>query len=195
MHHFFYLHNFGYLGLYLSLALGIMGIPMPDEALMTYVGFLVYKGTFSLGAAIIVSFLGSVTGMSLSFFIGRGLFSSLGRRLETRYGTGYIRYRSLMARYGNIIIVVGYFFPFIRQLTAYSSGLLKMKYSRFLCFASIGGLLWAVSFISLGYLFGPEWMRIYVFINNYKILAITLSLVYLAFLLYLGRKKINPDNI
>lgn len=189
------LHHFGYLGLYLSLALGIMGIPVPDEGLMLYVGFLIYRGYLSPGASIAVALLGSISGMSISFFIGRGIFSSLGKKFEARHRTGYAKYQKILTRYGGILITVGYFFPLVRHLTAYSSGLLKMKYSKFLLCASIGALLWVTTFILLGYAFGQEWVHISRFIVRYKAAAITAAVIYSAALLYFGGRKINSGNI
>lgn len=187
----YHLQGLGYLGIYLSLALGIMGIPIPDEALMTYLGFLVYSGQFRLEYALLFSFLGSITGMSFNFFIGRGIMGPLAVRLGKKFNKGYERYRSLFDRYGSIIIVVGYFFPIIRHLTAYSSGLLKMRYDKFLTLASLGSFIWVTVFISLGYNLGQDWPYINEIIGQYRNLAIVFFLFSSVSLLFFFGRKIR----
>ncbi|HEU4962629.1 MAG TPA: DedA family protein, partial [Bacilli bacterium] len=39
--------TYGYFGLFVSLVLGIVGLPIPDEILMTYCGYLVSQGTMN----------------------------------------------------------------------------------------------------------------------------------------------------
>ena len=36
--------RYGYAGIFLLLMLGIVGLPVPDEALLTFVGYLSFKG-------------------------------------------------------------------------------------------------------------------------------------------------------
>lgn len=187
----YHLNELGYIGLYLSLALGIMGIPIPDEALMTYVGFLVYKGEFIFGYSLLFSFLGSITGMSLSFFIGKGVIGPLANRFKAKYEKSFATYENLFAKYGNMIIIIGYFLPGIRHLTAYSSGLLKMNYARFLIFASLGGLLWVTTFILLGYNLGNEWLYVFQLTVRYKKIAIALAVLYILALIFIATRKMR----
>jgi membrane protein DedA with SNARE-associated domain len=42
--------------------LGIVGIPLPDEVLLTFAGYLVFKGHLTLSLTIATAFLGSACG-------------------------------------------------------------------------------------------------------------------------------------
>ena len=39
--------NYGYLAIFIVLFLGIVGLPIPDEVLLTYVGYNVFLGRLS----------------------------------------------------------------------------------------------------------------------------------------------------
>src|ERR1700760_1835617 len=74
--------QYGYLAIVLLLVFGIVGLPVPDETLLTFTGFLVYKGNFSLPLAFGAALLGSLTGITLSYTLGR----TFGLKLIHRYG-------------------------------------------------------------------------------------------------------------
>ncbi|MET0515741.1 MAG: DedA family protein, partial [Nitrospiraceae bacterium] len=68
---FDWITRYGYAGIFLLLMLGIFGLPVPDEALLTFVGYLSFKGELALLPSLASAFLGSATGISLSYGIGR----------------------------------------------------------------------------------------------------------------------------
>ena len=53
--------RYGYIGLTLALALGIVGVPVPDEALLTYSGYLVGNGTLLGPLVVLCAFLGAAS--------------------------------------------------------------------------------------------------------------------------------------
>lgn len=191
--HFIHFKQLGYLGIYLALALGILGVPVPDEALMTFLGYQIQGGKLNYEITVTVSFLGSLTGMLLSYLIGRGLLSNIEQKLEKKYNITDKRkkFENLFNKYGNTIIVVGYFFPGIRHLTAYSSGLLKMSFPKYLFYASIGAFLWVNIFIVLGFYLGNDWRYLLHLSVHYKniITSIFLLLVLVLFYFLPRRKK------
>jgi membrane protein DedA with SNARE-associated domain len=62
---------YSYVGIFFALALGILGLPIPDEALMTFVGFMVFQGRLDYALAVIIAFVGTSFGMTMGYFIGR----------------------------------------------------------------------------------------------------------------------------
>jgi membrane protein DedA with SNARE-associated domain len=153
---------YGYPGIFAALLLGIFGAPIPDEVILSFAGYLSYKGTLQLHFAILAATLGSVCGISLSYAIGR----SFGLYLFERYG-GYIgitperlgKAHDWFGRYGKWTLLPGFFIPGIRHLIAYLAGTSRLKYSAFSIFAYAGGLLWTTTFILLGYYMGKDWHR------------------------------------
>ena len=53
------LTQYGYLAIFSLLVLGIIGLPVPDETLLTFTGYLVYQGHLSLPLALLSAFAGS----------------------------------------------------------------------------------------------------------------------------------------
>jgi len=72
----------GYLGIFFLLMLGIFGLPIPDEPLLVFSGYLIFQGKLHPAGVFLASFLGSTAGISISFFLGR----LLGVRMVGRYG-------------------------------------------------------------------------------------------------------------
>ncbi|OPY59178.1 MAG: Inner membrane protein YqjA [Pelotomaculum sp. PtaU1.Bin035] len=187
----FHFKELGYAGLYLSLALGVIGLPIPDEAIMTFVGYMINLGKFKLSYSLTVSFLGSISGMSLSYIIGRGILSKLADKFENKFNLKdmHIRYQKLFDKYGNVIIIAGYFFPGIRYITAYSCGLLKMNYIKFLLYSSVGAFLWVNTFILLGYYMGKDWKFILNYSIRYKDIVAIAAILLVALLSYFLQKR------
>jgi membrane protein DedA with SNARE-associated domain len=55
------------------LILGIVGLPLPDEVLLTYVGYNVFSGRMSLHYSLLVAILGLIIGISISYILGKKL--------------------------------------------------------------------------------------------------------------------------
>ncbi|MEK3798219.1 DedA family protein [Peribacillus sp. FSL H8-0477] len=149
--------QYGYFAIYGMLALGMIGLPVPDEILMTFVGYLTSTSVLNFKLAVLVSFLGAITGMMGSFFLGR----KLGKPLLTNHGK-WIKLtpaRLAMAerwfeRYGPWTIVIGYYIPGIRHLTCYFSGISGMRKRQYFLYAGVGSLSWCIVFNLIGYYIG-----------------------------------------
>lgn len=57
-------------------------------------------------------------------------------------------------RHGGKTITIARFFPFIRTFAPFVAGMCGMDRKRFLAFNILGGVVWVVGFLSLGYFFG-----------------------------------------
>ncbi len=154
-------HAYG--GVFCLLVFGIIGLPVPDELLLTYLGFLVYRGDVQFAPAIASAFLGTMCGISLSYLLGR----TLGLGILHRYGK-YLRITPEMLhrthdwfeRSGKWSLTFGYFVPGVRHLTAYAAGAAELEPHEFAAFAYTGGAFWVLTFVSLGYFLGDAWLRV-----------------------------------
>lgn len=151
--------QYGYAALYILLALGIVGLPIPDELLMTFIGYLASLGLIRYWPAVLVSFLGAMTGMLVSFWVGR----SFGKPLLSKCGKWFKltpkrieKAEKWFDKYGPWTICIGYFLPGIRHLTCYLSGVSGMSFRKYVWFAGLGALVWCLFFITLGYFVGSR---------------------------------------
>src|SRR6266498_4731136 len=62
---------YGAPALFVLLMLGIVGLPIPDETLLVFSGYLIYRGTLHPATTWIFAFAGSACGITLSYTIGR----------------------------------------------------------------------------------------------------------------------------
>jgi membrane protein DedA with SNARE-associated domain len=65
-----WISQYGYLGIFSLLVSGIIGLPLPDEVLLTFSGYLVFNGQLALAPTIASAFLGSICGVTVSYIIG-----------------------------------------------------------------------------------------------------------------------------
>ncbi len=154
--------HYGYGAVFVLLMSGIVGLPIPDETVLTLAGYMTYKGHLHLLPAIGSAFLGTTCGITVSYLLGR----SGGVYLIQRYGplikitTEKVdEVRRWFNRAGRWSLTVGYFIPGIRHLVALVAGASGVTPVVFGLFAYSGGLLWSVSFITAGYYLGKSWHR------------------------------------
>jgi len=183
----YYINLYGYLGLWLVLAISIMGFPMPDESLLTFVGFLSSTGDLSYFWTVVSAALGSITGITIAYLLGR-FFEPYVLRYLHRH-TGVVRLEKVLRWYrlhGGKLLTIGYFIPGVRHLSGYVAGLSGFRYRTFAIYAYVGAVLWTTLFITLGRILGENWEQILASIQRYALVlgivaALILSLLYLGY--------------
>lgn len=159
---------------------------------MTYVGFLVSKGTMDFTTALLVSFFGSAVGMSISYMLGRffglPLIEKYGKRIGIKE-THLIRVQAWYARFGAFVLMIGYFLPGIRHVTAFSAGTSRMRLASFMLYAYPGGFIWALTFITIGRLLGDHWNVLFEYLHWYSWWIFAALLLVAGALLYFRFKK------
>ena len=191
--------QYGYFGLIALLALGILGLPIPDEVILTFSGYLTYRGHLLLIPTILAAFLGSACGITLSYCLGR----TIGLYLVHRWG--YLvrispehieRTHEWYRRIGHWSLVFGYFIPGIRHLTALVAGATKLEVPNFALFAYSGALVWSLTFISLGFLLGEKWTWVVKVLHSHLGLGMVIGLgliaIYLLILSQIRNRKTAP---
>jgi len=153
----------GYGAIFLLLMLGIIGIPVPDETLLVFAGYLSSKGTLRLEPTVVTAFLGSACGISISYAIGRFLglpaLVKLGPLLHLRPEHVDQAHR-WVKRWGKYSLLLAYFIPGYRHLAAFVVGASLLEPTVFARFAYTGALIWASCFVGLGYVAGEEWQHL-----------------------------------
>jgi len=164
----------GYVGIFSLLTFGIVGLPVPDELLLTFSGYLVFNHTLRLVPTFLAAFLGSSCGITFSYLLGR-IFDTYvivkyGRVLHiTQEKVDHVH--AWFERRGRWILTVGYFVPGVRHLTGYIAGVSKLRPADFMLYAYSGAFCWAATFISLGYFLGEQWRSMETFYEGRLIVA------------------------
>jgi membrane protein DedA with SNARE-associated domain len=195
---FAWISAYGYGAIFVLLLLGIVGLPIPDETILVFCGYLIYKGALQAVPACLTAIAGSWCGISLSYSIGRGL----GAAAVTRYGKRLHltedrldRVHRWFNRTGHWALVLGYFIAGVRHITAIVAGMSQLEFPIFAAYAWSGGALWVLAFILLGYLFGDQWQSIAETVHRdllYVLALVALGALIFGFIQWRKRRQSPP---
>ena len=169
-----WISQYGYAAIFCLLMLGIVGLPVPDETLLTFTGYLIFSHQLKLVPAAVTVLLGTMCGITLSYILGRtfglALIHRFGRYVhltEDRLAKAHMFFE----RAGHWSLTFGYFIPGVRHLTAYAAGVSYLEPHFFALFAYTGAFLWAGTFLTLGYFLGERWQAVSARIHSNLLLA------------------------
>lgn len=155
-----WLSHYGSIALFILLAVGIFGLPIPDETLLVVAGFLMAKGHLSWYATIPSAFLGTIVGITSSYIIGY----TAGRILVLKYGKylgitpeNYAKAHQWFEKIGKYCLLISYYIPGVRHLAGILAGTTYLRFWEFALFAYTGAIIWASTFLSIGYFFYDAW--------------------------------------
>ena len=167
---FNWISTYGYGAIFLLLMLGIVGLPIPDETILVFCGYLISKGTLSRVPAWATAVVGAWCGISLSYTIGRtlglGVVHKFGKYLHVT-DERLANVQKWFDRLGHWVLLFGYYIAGVRHFSAILAGTSKLKFTHFIAYAWTGGLIWATTFLTVGYYLGENWKQIAEVIHHY----------------------------
>lgn len=156
--------TWGFVIIFLLMAVESSFIPFPSEVVMIPAGFLAYRGELTTGNAILDMFLAFVSGTAgsiLGAYVNYYLGLKLGRPFLHKYGKYFFlkeqaldRAEEVFREHGDITTFVCRLIPAIRQLISIPAGLAKMNFKRFTFFTALGAGIWGLILLFIGYGFG-----------------------------------------
>ncbi|MDK2741302.1 MAG: DedA family protein [Nitrospira sp. BO4] len=129
---------YGYPALFILLMLGLVGLPIPDETLLAFSGYLIFTNQLAPVPTMATAFLGSICGITISYGIGRCLGLYVVRTVGWRLGIGSEDLNKVNAwyvRWGKYALFFGYFVPGVRHLVALIAGSSKLPLTIFMTHA------------------------------------------------------------
>lgn len=139
------------------------GIPVPASPLLLAAGALAGAGDLNIFAALFWAGLGAVAADSIWFQLGRhrGIkILQLLCRISLEPDSCVRRTEGLFSKQGARSLLVAKFVPGLGLVTPPLAGIFRMRFRRFLIFDSLGSMLWAGTFLSIGYIFSGEIERV-----------------------------------
>jgi membrane protein DedA with SNARE-associated domain len=152
--------HYGYLGLFLGLALGNLGAPVGTEVILPVAGALVATGHLSsLWLTIVVALVGELAGGSVGYAIGRfggiPLIERYGKYIHVTHQRLQVVHR-FFERWGTFAIFVCRFLPVLRGIVAIPAGIAEMNLGLFYLWTFMGSLIFCTLLILLGNAFGSH---------------------------------------
>jgi len=187
------LDSTGYYGAFFLMMLESMIFPVPSEAVMPFVGFLVADGRMDLVLAVMVTSLGSIVGSLLSYALGyyggRPLVLKLGKYLLLHPGDLDRTEIFFHRRNGVITVFAGRFIPVIRHLISIPAGAGRMPLSPFVLSTLIGATLWNSFLLWLGMVLRENWTLVQRYSHFIDILIILLIAACIVIFVYRRKRR------
>lgn len=177
----------GYVALFLVLCLGLIGLPIPNEAVVMTGGALAAAGVLSTVPAFLMTFLGICSAMTFGYSIGRFAGSKLSKWFSSKKNISkfIVKSEQLGQKYGGYAISISLCLPFLRHVTPYVMGFNKMLFRRFIMFAYPSAFVWTLTYFIIGTFVGDKVQDISGLIyTSGEWLVITIAVVGLGYLTY-----------
>jgi membrane-associated protein len=130
---------------------------LPGDSLLFAVGALIAKGDTGLDIYLMGMLLiaGAIIGNTINYFLGNyfgpKVFKPNNRVLKVEY---YNKTQDYFDKRGGNMLIISRFMPIFRTVTPFVAGVGKMNFGQFTYYNVVGGVLWIVSFLGLGFIFG-----------------------------------------
>jgi membrane protein DedA with SNARE-associated domain len=170
----------GYTVLFLWLLAEQLGVPVPATPVLLAAGALAGQGKLHWPLALSATVLGIVVADNLWFQVGKSQGAKVLRllcRISLEPDSCVRRTDDIFQKYGPGALVFAKFIPGLNQAAAPVMGISGLTLRRFLFYDTLGALLWAATFLGLGYVFTNqlEPLALYVLRLGWWLLLILLA--------------------
>lgn len=185
-----FVHQFGYVGIFIMTALESTFVPIPSEVTMVPAGYLVQQGQMEFGWVLFASITGTLCGSLANYAIAR----YFGRPFLFHYGKYMFFGHEKMAKldhffktHGEISIFTSRLIPGVRHVISFPAGLAHMPLKKFCIYTTAGGSLWMLTLIAVGYFIGGN----KALVKHYMpyVIAAALAVVVLLVVVYVVKQR------
>ncbi len=170
----------------------LIGSLIPGGAIVILVGFMAARGYFGLFSCIAIVSIGSVSGDTLNYFMGKLLGEKYFEHHEKllflkkkhiRQANDYFKDE------GGKTIFLGRFISFLQSAVSISAGMSGYSFKWFLLYDLLGNVTWATGYTLLGYFFGWSWKSVQKWPERLGTVLGVLMLIYLLTYFYKRRRR------
>ena len=162
------IENWGYIGVFLLIAVENIFPPIPSEVILAFGGFATAKTNLTLIGVIIAATLGSTFGALVLYFIGRLLNKDRLEKIVSGKIGKVLRLKpediekanKWFETKGQKTVFICRFIPIVRSLISVPAGMSKMGMPRFLIYTILGSTIWNTVLVSLGNALGAPWEKV-----------------------------------
>jgi membrane protein DedA with SNARE-associated domain len=189
--------TYGYLGIFLAMAIESCCIPLPSELIMPLAGFLAFQNRLNLAGDTPAGALGCVAGSMVAYWIG----ATGGRALLLRYGRYVLishhdadRADEFFARHGDITIFLTRLMPIVRTFISLPAGIARMDVRKFAIYTFLGSLIWCFVLALAGYKLGEHWRDVGSTLHKYDVLIAVIFVILVGLFLYRHLHRTRSDD-
>lgn len=156
---------YGLLFLIIFVETGVVVMPfLPGDSLLFVVGAMCGTGLMHYGWSVGLLLAAAILGNQSNYTIGRYIGPKVFQWEDSRWfnKNAFNQAHAFYEKYGGITIVAARFMPFLRTFAPFVAGVAQMTRARFVFYDVLGGALWVVGIISIGYFFGNiPWVKLH----------------------------------
>ena len=157
-----FIHSYGHwvyalLFLIVFVETGVVVMPLlPGDSLLFVVGVMCGTGLLDFGWSVTFLLAAAILGNQTNYAIGRLIGAKALDWEDSRWFNklAFDEAHAFYEKYGGFTLVAARFMPFARTFAPFAAGVAQMTRVRFLVFDVLGGVIWVVGVISVGYFFG-----------------------------------------
>lgn len=136
----------------------LVGFFLPGDTLLFAAGISIATGriTTPLAAFLVVAPLAAILGNLVGYVIGYRAGPMVFDRPNSRlFRPEYVtRSHAFFERYGSWTVIIGRFVPIVRTVATVMAGVGRMRFSLYVLYSVIGGIVWADGMLLLGHQLG-----------------------------------------
>jgi len=185
--------DWGYLGIFLLMAVESSFIPFPSEIILIPAGYLASKEEMNIGMIMTSALGGSLVGAFINYYLAL----MLGRKILKKYGKYFFikesaldKMDSFFEKHGHISTFIGRLIPGIRQLISIPAGISRMNLVVFSTYTALGAGIWALILTMLGYFIGENQELIDTYLKQITISVLVVLILLASWYTYYQRKKV-----
>lgn len=198
------MNQFGYLGVFLLIAIENIFPPIPSEVILLFGGFMATYTKLNILGIVIASLLGSLSGAIMLYYIGKIFNKNRLKKIISGKVGKILRLKNSdidkadkwFDTKGQKTVFFCRFIPLIRSLISIPAGMSEMHMSKFLVYTTIGSLIWNTVLIVIGSIVGNNWTSILSVLDTYsKIVVIVMVIVVILFIVIFYKKRLKHEKI
>jgi membrane protein DedA with SNARE-associated domain len=149
-----FVSTWGYTAIFLIVVSGNIGIPVPEETILTVGGYLAWRGQLRFSIVVLVGMVSAVLGDNIGYWLGR----RYGRRLLARWSIAsparLERMQGFVVRYGAIAVFGARFIAGLRFMAGPLAGSTGLDPTRFFVANLLGAMVYVPVIVGAGYAIG-----------------------------------------
>lgn len=188
------MESYGYIAMFVAMALENANIPIPSEVVLGFAGFLISQQIFSFWTTFAVACVAGLVGSVISYWLG----SYGGRPLLLKYGK-YIFFNErkfrmaedLFNKYGGIAVIICRCLPGVRTFISFPAGVARYPFWKFAIFTVIGTIPWTLLLVWAGSLLGSHWRDLIQYNHIFLMAVIAICVVSAVVFVWHRRRRRN----
>lgn len=151
--------HWGYAAIVVVVVLGNVGLPIPEDAVLSLTGYLVWRGDMNLWLVLVVGIVSASAGDNLGYWLGRSRGAAALERYARRVwlpSGGLDAAQRLLKKHGAVAVFVARFIPGVRFAAGPVAGITGIRAPVFLVANVLGACLYVPVVVGVGYAVGER---------------------------------------